>query len=128
MAILPNPGNQQIPVEEYQPASTTSGEDRRATQYLKLQQPKPITIQQYRERQQKIAEEKLTRIPPTQKPKHRRGGRIVRLRRRLAELKGRVNADPPPPWQEGRHLWLQISKIEAELHKDTPKTTQPPTL
>lgn len=75
--------------------------------------PQPLTIQQYRLRQQLATEQKLTAIPPTGKPKHRRGGKIVRLRRRLAFLKSIINADPPPPWYLSDKMWLEVEK---ELH------------
>lgn len=117
IAILPNSGKQEIPAEKYQLASSIGEAEKTSPPYERLQQPKPITIQQYRERQQRLAEESLVRIPQTEKPKHRRGGRIVKLRRRLAALKALVNSENPPPWNIANKSWQEISEIETELHR-----------
>lgn len=87
------------------------------------QGPKRLTLEEYFKRQQQIKEEKLTRIPPTEKPKHRRGGRIVRLRRQLAALKEAVNADPPPSWQKATQIWLQIDAVEAQMRSKSSQNT-----
>lgn len=81
--------------------------------------PQPLTIEQYRLRQQLNAEQKRMVIPQTEKPKHRRGGRIVRLRRRRAFLKSLVNAETPPPWHVANELWLEIIAIDREMETRT---------
>lgn len=79
--------------------------------------PQPLTISQYRLRQQLEKERGRAAITPTDKPKHRRGGRIARLRRRLAFLKSIVHATTPPPWHISQELWLEIAAIEKSLQK-----------
>lgn len=106
MAILPNPtksiGDRSIPTP-----STTGN-----------QQPKALTIDEYKRRLARKDEERLTRIPTTAKPKHRRAGKIVALRRRLADLKSRVNSKNTPPWDIASKIWLLIIEIQAQLeHK-----------
>lgn len=81
----------------------------------KLPQPQPITIEEYRRRQKRKEEDKLTSIPPTPKPKHRRAGRLVALRRQLASLKSAIYAENPPHWQEADELWQKVFKIEKEM-------------
>lgn len=104
MAILPNSNPNVLPTEECRPATTAT------------EGPKAITLEQYFKRQQRRAEAKLTAIPLTQKPKKKRGGRIVRLRRRLAYLKGVLNSENPPEFQSTWTMWEEIDEIENELH------------
>ena len=117
MAILPNkaePG----PKERSVPATTTNAG------------PKRLTIEEYHRRQAIKLEERLTRIPPTEKPKHRLGGRKVRLRRRLAVLLSILKSPNPPPyidlkteamWQEVAALGTQLNTTEQ--HKNINETS-----
>lgn len=89
----------------------------KAVPTVEKQQPQPISIEQYLKRQQRRAEEKLTAIPATEKPKRRRAGRIVKLRKELADLKRRVTAEVPPPWELACELWQRIDTITSELKK-----------
>lgn len=102
MAILQN---EPTPVESVTPATLN-------------QQPKALTVEEYFKRKQRREEENLTRIPVTAPPKHRRGGKIVRLRKRRADIKSRINADPPPSWERASQLWLELNYVEAQLHKN----------
>lgn len=102
MAILPN--SDILPQEAEIPAVPQPG-------------PSRLSIRDYLARQQRRKEATLTRIPVTEKPKHRRGGKIVKLRRQLADLKSRINADPPPPWNTASELWILVDKIEAQMLK-----------
>ena len=88
------------------------------------QQPKAITIQEYLRRKERVKEEKLTRIPPTAKPKHRRGGVIVRLRRELADIKRRINADPPIPYKRSLELWKDVEEIENKIKEHRNKNNK----
>lgn len=106
MAILPNSDNNKVPVNNSVPTTSYSA------------QPKAITIEQYLQRQQRKQEAKLTAIPKTEKPKHKRGGRIVRLRKQLADLKRTINNDPPPPWHLAAEMWQRVEIIEAQLFKN----------
>lgn len=116
MAILPNSG-EKIPTEEYKPAPSAN------TTTPSTAGPKPITIEEYRRRQERKIEEQLTRIPKVNKPRHKRGGKIVRLRRKLAALRNIVNADPPPSWQRASEIWLQIDMLEREMNQHRKKQT-----
>lgn len=93
MAILPNP---ETPI--------TAG-------------PKKLTIEEYRRRQAAKLDEKLTAIPKTAKPRHKRGGKIVKLRRKIASLKAIVNADPPPSWERASEIWVEIHALQTEMMK-----------
>lgn len=60
-----------------------------------LPQPGPfrLSICDYLARQRKRKEATLARIPRTENPKHRRGGKIVKLQRLLADLKSRTTME-----------------------------------
>lgn len=83
-----------------------------------IEGPKRLTIEDYRRRQAAKTEERLTRIPPTEKPKHRRGGRKVRLRRRLAHLLDILKSPTPPPYNDQRttEMWKEVAVIRSELN------------
>lgn len=81
------------------------------------QQPTPLTIEEYKRRQQRKKEEELTAIPTTRKPKHRRAGKLVSMRKKLASLKATVTSDNPPHWQIASKLWKQIDAIEKDLQE-----------
>lgn len=55
--------------------------------------------------------------PSVKKPKLRRGGKIVRLRRRLAGLKSAIYADPPPPRHIASELWILVGDIETQMQQ-----------
>lgn len=113
MAILPD-SCENTPIEEYKPAGgTESVPEYKATPVEAG--PKRLTIEQYKQRLAKKAEEKLTRIPVTEKPRHRRGGKLVRMRRRIAVLKAVLNTDPPPAWQRASEMWAEIGAIEQQM-------------
>lgn len=79
------------------------------------QGPQPIIIESYKQRLAKKKEEELTRIPKINLPRHRRGGRLVKLRRKLAALRNIINADPPPSWQRASEIWKEIDALEAQM-------------
>lgn len=85
--------------------------------------PKRITIEEHKARQIRNLEAKLTAIPKTEKPKHKRGGKLVRLRRRIACLRGIVTSDTPPHWERSNEIWRQIYQLEEEMgvHKNKKK-------
>lgn len=87
-------------------------------------QPQPLTVKEYLQRQQRKKEKERTKIPVTEPPKHRRGGRLVRLRRRRADIINTINNDPPPSWERASELWLELEKIEEEM-KHQRKTKRP---
>lgn len=116
MAILPNLEETSVPVTGNNYTTTPTSTAKTPVK----QQPQPITIEEYLKRQQRRTEERLTAIPPTQKPKRRRAGRIVKLRRKLAALKNIVSSETPPSWERASEIWEQIDAITHELkaHKN----------
>lgn len=80
--------------------------------------PKRLTIEEYHRRQAIIQEERLTKIPPTQKPKHRRAGRKVRLRRRLAALLNILKSPNPPPYNDPatEAMWQEVATLRTQLN------------
>lgn len=87
------------------------------------QVPKALSIADYRQRQERNKDSLRTVIPITQKPKHKRAGKIVRLRKRLATLKEILLGNNPPKWEAATRLWLQVEEIEAELTSHKNKKT-----
>lgn len=114
MAILPD-SCEETPKEGYQIARNEEAPTYRPTPIEAG--PKRLSIEEYKRRQARKLEEKLTRIPQTEKPRHKRAGKIVRLRKRLASLKAIVFANPPPPWQTANQIWQQIYALEDEMDK-----------
>lgn len=81
------------------------------------QQPQPITIEEYKKRLAQKEERKITKIPTTTKPKHRRAGKLVALRRKLATLRSIVNTKNTPSWDTAREIWIKIDEIEKQLQQ-----------
>lgn len=92
---------------------------------MSTQGPKKLTIEEYKKRLLQQKEERLTAIPVTKKPKHKRGGKLVKLRTKVAVLKALL-AEATPSWDQGTNIWEQIDKVEAELkaHKNRQKSTK----
>lgn len=81
------------------------------------QQPQPLTIEEYKKRLAQKEERKITKIPTTTKPKHRRAGKLVALRRKLATLRSIVNTKNTPSWDTAREIWIKIDEIEKQLQQ-----------
>lgn len=72
----------------------------------------PLTIEEYKRRQQRSTESPDTTI--LQKPNFkRRGGYLQRLKREKALLLREINSSPPPIWDKATYLWKRISEIES---------------
>lgn len=59
-------------------------------------------------------------------PRHRRGGKLVKLRR-LASLRNIINADSLPSWQTASKIWEEINALEPQrnaLNKNNTKSTK----
>lgn len=73
--------------------------------------PQPLTIEEYRRRNQNpkpISEPEIPRVMP---PK-RRGGYVHKLKKERALLTREVNQDPPPSWDRSTKIWARISELE----------------
>lgn len=87
--------------------------------------PKKLTVEEYLVRLSRKQEAKLTAIPKIILPKkHKRGGKLVQVRRKLAALKATVEADPPPEWNIATEIWQQIIGLEREMNEYRHRKTQ----
>lgn len=71
--------------------------------------PRPISIEEYRKRQQEKTIEEDPKIPKVTKPK-RRGGRINKLKRERAMLTREANTDVSA--QKSQQLWDRINFLQ----------------
>lgn len=76
--------------------------------------PKPITIDEYKQRTTRNHPKEEAPLIKTKLPK-RRGGYTARRRQRKALLLRIINSDPPPSWQRASELWRQIDEIEEQI-------------
>lgn len=76
--------------------------------------PQPLTIEEYRSKQQKTIQPQAPPLNQPTKPK-RRGGYTARRRQLRARLLRTINSDPPPSWERASELWIQINTLEEEI-------------
>jgi len=43
---------------------------------------------------------------------------IKMLKNRLKTIMHRINADPPPPWDQATYLWLEVEAVENKIQEE----------
>lgn len=81
--------------------------------------PQPLTIEEYKRRQQRTTITKDESITPPATKLTRRGGYTQKLKRERAILLRLVNNDPPPSWQKASSMWRRIDEIEFLVEQYT---------